>query len=295
MKTQRKENAAQTRTEFYACGLACFSGTPQPMPHYHWHNEIECNLLECGSMTYVFAGQRVVVPGGRLAIFWGATPHRLLDTEPGTICRWLTLPLVWFLQWNLPPRFAQSVLHGAILMEPDVTAAPSAPHDTALFAQWEQDVGSRTPERETIALLEIEARFRRLALAQTEPNALPETAFGTGRMNAAEGGNIERMAQYIAEHYAEALQVETIARAVGLHPNYAMTLFRRQSGLSLLDYLTRHRISHAQRLLVTTDATIAAVALESGFGSLSAFYTQFQKLCGVSPRAYRLAMQQAGE
>ena len=95
------------------------------------------------------------------------------------------------------------------------------------------------------------------------------------------------MACLIAQRYLEHLSVEEIGRAVGLHPNYAMGLFKRTFGTTLVDYLTHHRVSHAQRLLATTDRKIVEVAMESGFNSISRFNEAFRRACGCSPREYR--------
>jgi AraC-like DNA-binding protein len=66
-----------------------------------------------------------------------------------------------------------------------------------------------------------------------------------------------------------------------------MTLFKRAFGTTLLAYLTQHRISHAQRLLATTEEKILVAALDSGFNSLSRFNAAFKEACGCSPREYR--------
>jgi AraC-like DNA-binding protein len=95
------------------------------------------------------------------------------------------------------------------------------------------------------------------------------------------------MACFIAQHYTERLTVQEISDFVRLHPNYAMNLFHRTFGTTLIDYLTQHRVSHAQRLLVTTDAKIADIAFHSGFCSISRFNDFFRRRCGCSPREYR--------
>ena len=92
------------------------------------------------------------------------------------------------------------------------------------------------------------------------------------------------MASLIAQRYTEPLTIEMIGDAVDLHPNYAMSLFRKAFGATLIDYLTQHRVSHAQRLLATTDQKILRVALDSGFGSISRFNDAFRRACGCSPR-----------
>jgi AraC-like DNA-binding protein len=98
---------------------------------------------------------------------------------------------------------------------------------------------------------------------------------------------VEQLASYIARNYQEAILIEDAAKEVGLHPNYAMSLFKRTFNITLNEYLTQHRLSHAQRLLATTDNKIVDVALEAGYPTLSRFYEAFKKSCGCSPSDYR--------
>ena len=46
-------------------------------------------------------------------------------------------------------------------------------------------------------------------------------------------------------------------------------------------------ISHAQRLLAISDQKVLAIALDSGFGSVSRFNAAFKEACGCSPHQYR--------
>jgi AraC-like DNA-binding protein len=78
-----------------------------------------------------------------------------------------------------------------------------------------------------------------------------------------------------------------VAREVDLHPDYASAIFRKGFGLTPTRFILQHRVSHAQRMLVTSDAKVLEVALEAGFGSLSRFNAAFRQLCGCSPREYR--------
>jgi AraC-like DNA-binding protein len=105
---------------------------------------------------------------------------------------------------------------------------------------------------------------------------------GEGRLS-----RVEEIARYVAQNYTRPLSLEEIGREVNLHPNYAMNLFRRSFGATILEYIIQHRLSHAQRLLATTDRLILDVALDSGFGSLSRFNEAFKKAFGCTPRDYR--------
>jgi AraC family transcriptional regulator, melibiose operon regulatory protein len=254
------------------------------MPRCDRHNEIELNLLEEGSLTYLLSGQKVTIPAGRLAVFWAGIPHQIIGFESGAEYFVVTIPLVWFLQWRLPGHLVQPVLHGRMVIEPDEGRLAV---DRAQFQAWLEDVSAQAEERHHISLLEIEARLRRLALQVApgtagQPRKHAPSVLGQGRLSRA-----EQMACLIAQRYTEPLTAETISRHAGLHPNYAMDLFQRTFGTSMLKYVTQHRLSHAQRLLVTTEDLILSIALNSGFGSLSRFNEAFRQAFGCTPREYR--------
>jgi AraC-like DNA-binding protein len=273
------------RRDFAPYGFTCVRWTPSPMRRPDHHNEIELNLLETGWVTYLLGGHKVRIEAGRLSVFWAAIPHQVIDygDEPAYFVA--TIPFAWFLQCRLPDKFVQPLLHGAVMSEPEPLRARS---DVELFSQWEEDLQTTREDLHDLVLLEMEARLRRLA---SRLPALQPAANRTRRRHPAlsAGGlnKVEQMACFIAQHYTERLTVDDIGRAVNLHPNYAMSLFQKTFGTTLIDYLTHHRISHAERLLATTDEKIVEVAFNSGFSSISRFNEAFRRACGCSPRDYR--------
>ena len=252
---------------------------PQVMSGAHVHTDIELNFFLSGQATYFHAGRFYEIPPRRLAVFWGGMPHRLTAIAPSTEYYCITLPLAWFLEWNLAGPLPSRLLAGELILETDEEAAAL---DKPTIARWTSDLRTGGAEGRRIALLEVEARLRRLALI-----------IGSAALRAADpkspvrGHQMERIAEYIGNHYRKALTVAEIAAAVGLHSNYAATAFRKGSGLSLWEYVTRLRISHAQRLLLTTDWTVERIALDCGFASPARFFAAFKRLCGVTPRQYR--------
>jgi AraC-like DNA-binding protein len=273
------------RPDFAPYGFTCVRWQPTPMRRPDRHNEIEMNFLGTGWVTYLLGGRKVRIEAGQLSAFWAGLPHQVTDygDEPEYFVA--TLPLAWFLQCKLPDKFVHALLHGQIVTEREPLRAQS---DGTLFAGWEADL--RKPNSGIIkaVLLEMEARLLRLALksGQTDDG---RKKLRTRRVVIEEGGfnKVEKMASLIAQHYTEHLTIDAIGRAVDLHPNYAMSLFRKAFGTTLIDYLAQHRVSHAQRLLATTDQKIVSVALDSGFGSISRFNDAFRRACGCSPREYR--------
>lgn len=262
---------------FTTFGLTIDYRSPTVMESGHRHQEVELNLPESGSMAYWFGRGQVTVEAGRLVVFWGAIPHQLVAVGENTRFHCITLPLALFLQWELP--FTTRLLAGELILD---QVADDAELDAAIFRRWWREFQQPAPHTARIILLELEARLRRIT--STAPAALESPA--------AQGGKAEAMAHFITSHYTEPLTIEQIASVVHLHPNYAMSLFHKTYRVSLLDYLTQHRLAHAQRLLVTTNKKIIEIALESGFGSHSRFYEAFQQACGQSPGAYRRRLTQ---
>jgi len=253
-------------------GFSASTTRPQVMPRPHWHNQLELNYLHEGQMTYFMGGQRVEVPAMRLALFWGAMPHQLVQVMAGTRFSVLTLPLPWFLSWRLPPSFSERLLRGELMLAEEESRLGEA------MADWSTDLSTGQTELIQVVLLEVEATLRRFALQR---GVQPQAPSGDPTA-------IERMCALIARRYREEIRVEDVAGEVGLHPSYAMRLFRTATGTTLGDYILQHRVSHAQRLLAATDDPVDLVAAESGFQSASQFYEQFKRRTGLTPRRYRL-------
>jgi AraC-like DNA-binding protein len=166
------------------------------------------------------------------------------------------------------------VLGGEVVLE-------SAPDDCddVKFRQWEQELREDGSGSEQAVRLEVQARLLRFAqrAGTRRGPRYPEPALSRA----------DELACYIARNYAEPLTSVQIAAANSMHPNYAMNLFRRAFGTTMSTFITQHRISHAQRLLVTTDDSILSIAFGAGFQSSSRFNAAFKAVCGSSPRQYR--------
>lgn len=274
------------RPDFAPYGFTCELWRPTPMPRPDRHNEVEINLLRSGSVTYLLGGRKVCVSGQRLSVFWAAVPHQIISFEDTTEYFVVTLPLAWFLQCKLPETLVQPLLHGEVIGESD---GEQARFDIELFERWERDFRKSSEDVRKAVLLELEARLIRLAISSA-PESGPQRAGARHRAISDAGlSKVEQMACFIAQRYTQPLSVEEIGAFVGLHPNYAMNLFKKTFGTTLVNYVTQHRISHAQRLLATTDAKVVDIALASGFTSTSRFNAAFLTECGCSPRDYRQA------
>jgi len=272
------------RREFTPYGFTCEVWEPQRMPRPDRHNEIEVNFLTGGSLTYLMWGRRVTVSAGRVSAFWAAIPHQILEFEGSDPYYVITVPLPWMLSWALPERLAAPLLHGDLVEE---RTAERRAIDAALFAQWHADIGGRSESRREIAALEVRARLLRLAEGAAGRRKDTRRRRHGAQPAAGETTKVERMAAFVARHYADAIHIPDVAAHVGLNPDYAAGLFKKTFGMTLNSFIVEHRLSHAQRLLVTTDDKILKVAMDSGFNAMSRFNAAFKEACGCTPREYR--------
>jgi AraC family transcriptional regulator, melibiose operon regulatory protein len=265
-------------------GLTCDRRTVQPTTCVTHHAHIEVNLIKNGSVAYLYGGNEIPVGAGRLATFWSAIPHQIVGVSHDAEYYAMTIPLTRFLQYRLPEEFAHLVLDGQVLVDPQ--ASPKGDFD--MFERWIEDLRLRQPARDRIVLLEVEARLLRFAdglAAQSSSRKNRLKALPVCDSNSAD--RIRQMLSFIAQNYTDQITVELIGKSAGLHPNYAMNLFRKAVGTTLVHYITRLRVSRARQLLATSDDKVVDVALSSGFNSLSRFNDVFKRTCGSSPREYR--------
>jgi len=264
--------------------LSCGYRVVQPTSGMSHQAHIELNLIKSGLVTYLYDGNKIQVGAGRLATFWSAIPHQIVGASRNAEFFAMTLPLTWFLQFRLPEEFTHQILEGQVLVEP--LASPRGDYER--FEQWIEDLKSPRPEINRIIMLEVEARLLRFAGALAGQNPALEKNYKAAVVcDPSSADRIRQMLSFIAQNYTEHITVELIGKSAGLHPKYAMSLFRKTFGTTLAHYVTRYRVSYAQHLLFTTDSKIVDVAMSSGFNSLSRFNDAFKRGSGCSPREYR--------
>jgi len=108
---------------------------------------------------------------------------------------------------------------------------------------------------------------------------------------AAENPVIVRARAYIAEHQAEDLSLEAVARAVHVSEFHFCKLFKRVTSLTFTDYLARVRVESVKQMLLDPHKRVSEAAFAAGFQSLSQFNRVFHRITGEAPRVYRERLQ----
>lgn len=263
--------------------LSMFHAAPPVMRAPHWHAQVEVNYIVRGWVNYRMCGHQVRLNEGDMALFWGGLPHQLDDAADDVVYAGGHLPLVHFFRLRLPQDIQSKLMQGATL----VTQATDA-SDTLNFARWNDYARSGDPMKAGMAVDELLLRIERMRF---DPfTVIPGHA---DIANSVEGPDLHsspivvRICDFIAENFREEIDSADIAEAANVHPKYAMNVFKKSTGMTLNDYVNLMRLSYAQALLMQDDANVLQVAMDSGFGSLSAFNKSFRKIAGMSPTDFR--------
>ncbi|MGC1272166.1 MAG: AraC family transcriptional regulator [Planctomycetaceae bacterium] len=91
----------------------------------------------------------------------------------------------------------------------------------------------------------------------------------------------------VLENYSQPIAIPDLAASVGLSVSQFDRRFKALFGMTPREYVLRVRVDAAIHLLVTTDLSVARIALDCGFYDQSSFGKQFRKRTGVTPAEYR--------
>lgn len=93
--------------------------------------------------------------------------------------------------------------------------------------------------------------------------------------------------QYIQQHYSEPISLEIVSRELGFNPTYFSSLFKKETGLTFLEYVTEVRMEMAKEFLRDTDWTVADICERVGYKDTKYFSKSFRKITGLKPNEYR--------
>lgn len=121
----------------------------------------------------------------------------------------------------------------------------------------------------------------------TAPDTQPLHADGTRfDSNPKEQERINRVYQYVADHYTQPIDIQVVADLANLTVPAFCRYFKRMTHMTFTDFVNEYRVNQARRLLHSS-RTVADIGFDVGFNNLSHFNKTFKAITGQTPSVYR--------
>ena len=101
-------------------------------------------------------------------------------------------------------------------------------------------------------------------------------------------GYVDRVVQYVHEHYHENISFSALAKQLHVTRNHLSFLFKKETGVSFMTYLTQYRIRRAKELIRQNRYMIYEIAEMVGYPDAAYFSRVFKNATGMSPTEYAM-------
>ena len=182
-----------------------------------------------------------------MCLFWGGLPHQMDDASDDVFYAGAHLPLVHFFRLHLPLDVRHRLMTGATL----VTSATDRSDDHN-FERWNRYARSGDPAQGAARRERAAAAAGAGAVRTVPPCARCSEQARTSHapFDQQSSRNVGRMCDFIAENFLYDIDCVDIAAAADIHPKYAMSVFKKSTGMTLNEYVNLLRLSYAQALLM---------------------------------------------
>lgn len=105
---------------------------------------------------------------------------------------------------------------------------------------------------------------------------------------------VSHMMNYINHHIEENISVQDVADYVKLTRSYATTMFTKEIGMSIKNYIQNCRLTKARNLIESSSLTISEIAYSCGYAKGESLVKAFTKRYDISPGDYRKKLKAKG-
>jgi AraC-like DNA-binding protein len=106
---------------------------------------------------------------------------------------------------------------------------------------------------------------------------------------------IDQIIEFVDQYYTQPISLHDVADAVGYSPCHLTTTFRRAKGLPVTAWIIKRRVEEAERLLASSNVSVATACETVGFRDVCYFSRQFVRHVGMTPGRYRAARREVRE
>lgn len=256
--------------------------------YLHWHVHLELIIVRKGWAVFHIdsrpieakAGDVLLVPGGSLHVGYAQSDEDVemdcIVFNPSLFNEWVNDPV----HIQLLSMYLEGKVHFPLLLSrSDVWAS-----------QYKAELNELTTELhhkeagyQLIVKAKLYAWLVKLAryYSKLQPVVIEREPYFANR------DHFKQLIDWVKEHYAEKLSVKQAAKIVGLDQYYFCKQFKKLTGRTFIEYVNVCRVSEAERLLLSSQATIAEIAVQVGCENANYFTKLYKQYKGITPSDVR--------
>jgi AraC-like DNA-binding protein len=121
-----------------------------------------------------------------------------------------------------------------------------------------------------------------------DPGGSPIASYGyVNTYKVSETERMQKVHSYVLQHFSQEIRLGDVASLAGMSEAAFCRYFKARANKTFIDFVNEIRIGHSCKLLLEDKWTIAQIAYDSGFDSLSNFNRNFKRYIGHTPREYK--------
>ena len=254
---------------------------------WHWHPELEFNVITKGSIEYYVDNEHFTLSAGQ-GILKNANVLHMAEPAQNTPDAEM-FSVIMDAQFIAPARSVIYQKYVAPLeRNQKLRFLPLSPEEP-----WQQSILETLREayrlsQEEAGAYELHIHRLMCAIWQTlseNAHSIPERPLTATELT--DQVRIKQMIEYIQAHFQEKLTLDDIAAQANISRNSCLNCFKRVLGMSPMEYVIGQRVERALHLLDSGELSVAEISDLCGFGDPSYFGKAFRKRTGLTPSQYR--------
>lgn len=253
----------------------------------HWHDELEVIYTKKGPLNLLIDGKEYTAEDGSVYFVAPGQLH-LMGSAAGDVDYYTLLFPLEFISFQSDDSLERELFFPLRNHTLSFPCKLPEDHDTAAKASvlLDQIINANSDR--------IAANQKRIPKPAWHPHSSPETCASYGRTGSVYPSHTKstsslqkELLSYIQQNYCFRISLHDLAGHFHMSEKYISRYFREHFQLTLSQYITYLRLSHAKHLLETTSLSITETALQSGFPNVSYFIRTFKNTFHVPPLQYR--------
>lgn len=271
----RKELTTVHYSPYGAKVIPNFKFAPNSMAFpLHWHDRLELLRIRQGSLLLNCPDHQLTLYPGDVALISPRLLHGGTTGNEGTVYDVLTFdPALLENSTDPAAQYIQPLRQGKYIFEPLV-------QDPQIIQRLDSIVAAHRDGPSTHPLQVVGEFYDLLGLLYSRCIIRDMAALPAQKQ-------LDQAITYINEHYAENISSASLSQQFGYAEAYFCRKFKKQTGLTVMNYIQILRIEKARKLLTETELPVQDIAAACGFSDTAYFTNRFRALCRCTPTQLR--------